>query len=96
MLCLCSSLDAMSRDKKFALVTGCGQGGIGEALVQEFTRRGLHAIATVLPSENDEHLTRDGITCFPLDVTKEESVVKLKEAVVKLTGGFLDVLVNNA
>ncbi|KAF4592097.1 NAD(P)-binding protein [Ophiocordyceps camponoti-floridani] len=90
------SFKAMSREKKFALVTGCGEGGIGEALVQEFTRRGLHAIATVLPSEKDEHLARDGITCFPLDVTKEDSIVNLKEAIVQLTGGFLDVLVNNA
>ncbi|KAL7812778.1 NAD(P)-binding protein [Trichoderma gracile] len=86
----------MSRDKKFALVTGCGKGGIGEALVQEYTRRGIFAIATVLPNENSDHLTATGITWFPLDVTDEESVISLKETVYSLTNGYLDFLVNNA
>ncbi|BCR86201.1 uncharacterized protein ACHE_30188A [Aspergillus chevalieri] len=81
---------------KFALVTGCGQGGIGEALVTEYTRRGIYAIATVLPGESSDHLTRAGITFFPLDVTKEKSVVELKARVQKLTDGRLDVLVNCA
>ncbi|KAL7802208.1 NAD(P)-binding protein [Trichoderma aethiopicum] len=86
----------MSRDKKFALVTGCGKGGIGEALVQEYTRRGIFAIATVLPNENSDHLTAAGITWFPLDVTDDESVVSLKEKISSLTNGDLDFLVNNA
>ncbi|EGR47101.1 uncharacterized protein TRIREDRAFT_109349 [Trichoderma reesei QM6a] len=86
----------MSRDKKFALVTGCGKGGIGEALVQEYTRRGIFAIATVLPNENSDHLTATGITWFPLDVTNEESVISLKEKLSSLTDGYLDILVNNA
>ncbi|KAH0489950.1 hypothetical protein TgHK011_001439 [Trichoderma gracile] len=86
----------MSRDKKFALVTGCGKGGIGEALVQEYTRRGIFAIATVLPNEKSDHLTATGITWFPLDVTDEESVISLKKKIDSLTNGYLDVLVNNA
>ncbi|KAL4957401.1 hypothetical protein BDW69DRAFT_180598 [Aspergillus filifer] len=81
---------------KFALVTGCGQGGIGEALVHEFLRRNVHPIATLLPSESSEHLSSARITWFPLDVTMEESVVQLKEKVADLTGGRLDILVNNA
>ncbi|KAL4938554.1 hypothetical protein BDV06DRAFT_215008 [Aspergillus oleicola] len=88
----------MSKEQtpKFALITGCGQGGIGEALVREFLRRNVHPIATLLPSESSEHLSAAGITWFPLDVTKEESVLQLKENIVGLTGGRLDVLVNNA
>ncbi|PFH62265.1 hypothetical protein XA68_14396 [Ophiocordyceps unilateralis] len=86
----------MSHEQKFALVTGCGKGGIGEALVKEFTRRRVHAIATILPSESSEHLTEEGITWFPLDVTIEKSVADLKQRVLDLTGGSLDVLVNNA
>ncbi|KAI1426163.1 NAD(P)-binding protein [Xylaria sp. FL1777] len=81
---------------KFALVTGCGQGGIGEALVTEYTRRGVHAIATVLPQESSIHLSEAGITFFPLDVTIEKSVEELKASVVKVTGGRLDILVNCA
>ncbi|KAI5918407.1 hypothetical protein F4810DRAFT_715497 [Camillea tinctor] len=86
----------MTKDQKFALVTGCGRGGIGEGLVTEYKRRGIHPIATVLPNEASDHLSEAGITFFPLDVTVEKSVVDLKAAVQKLTGGRLDVLVNCA
>jgi hypothetical protein len=74
----------------------CGRGGIGEALVTEYKRRGVHAIATVLPREASDHLSEAGITFFPLDVTVEQSIVDLKAAVQKLTGRSLDVLVNCA
>ncbi|PHH81252.1 hypothetical protein CDD82_1191 [Ophiocordyceps australis] len=83
-------------EQRFALVTGCGQGGIGEALVKEYTRRGLRAIATLLPWESSKHLDEAGIDWFPLDVTRQESVVELKKSVEGVTGGRLDVLVNNA
>ncbi|OQE43596.1 hypothetical protein PENCOP_c003G00519 [Penicillium coprophilum] len=86
----------MPQVQKYALVTGCGQGGIGEALVMEYTRRGIHAIATVLPNESSDHLSKAGITFFPLDVTVEKSVVELKAWVLELTGGKLDILVNCA
>ncbi|KAI1119034.1 hypothetical protein F5Y14DRAFT_460379 [Nemania sp. NC0429] len=82
--------------RKFALVTGCGKGSIGEALVTEYTRRGVHAIATVLPKEASDHLSAAGITFFPLDVTSEQSIVELKTSVQKLTDGCLDILVNCA
>ncbi|KAI1125348.1 hypothetical protein F5Y10DRAFT_247213 [Nemania abortiva] len=86
----------MTREKKFALVTGCGRGGIGEALVTEYTRRGVHAIATVLPNEASDHLSEKGITFFPLDVTVEKSIENLEASVKELTGGYLDILVNCA
>ncbi|MCJ1391938.1 hypothetical protein MMC18_004805 [Xylographa bjoerkii] len=86
----------MAPQEKFALVTGCGRGGIGEALVAEYTRRGITAIATVLPPEASDHLVNAGITFFPLDVTVEQSVTDLKAAVHELTSGRLDVLVNCA
>ncbi|RCI12736.1 hypothetical protein L249_1068 [Ophiocordyceps polyrhachis-furcata BCC 54312] len=82
----------MSTEQKFALVTGCGKGGIGEALVKQYVRHGVHAIATVLPSEGSEHLTQAGITWFPLDVTDEKSVADLKQSILGLTGGSLDIL----
>ncbi|KAH7383956.1 hypothetical protein BKA66DRAFT_492120 [Pyrenochaeta sp. MPI-SDFR-AT-0127] len=86
----------MPTEKQFALVTGCGRGGIGEALVTEYSRKGLHAIATVLPSEASDHLTEAGITFFALDVTSEKSILELKANIQKLTGGNLHVLVNCA
>ncbi|CAJ2505662.1 Uu.00g130560.m01.CDS01 [Anthostomella pinea] len=86
----------MAPQTAFALVTGCGKGGIGEALVIEYQRKGLHSIATILPSESSDHLTDAGISWFHLDVTSDESVEELKNTVRELTGGFLDILVNNA
>ena len=62
----------------------------------EYTRRGIHAIATVLPNEASDHLSKAGITFFPLDVTIEKSIIDLKIAVQELTGRGLDVLVNCA
>lgn len=62
----------------------------------EYSRRGIHAIATVLPHEASDHLLNAGITFFLLDVTVEQSVIDLKTAVHELTGGRLDVLVNCA
>ncbi|RYP54382.1 hypothetical protein DL768_000799 [Monosporascus sp. mg162] len=95
-LALCRVIFTMSSKKMFALVTGCGEGGIGEALVKEYARRGIHAIATVLPNEPNKHLTEAGITCFTLDLTVENSVVELERSVRVVTGGYLDILVNNA
>lgn len=42
------------------------------------------------------NLEEKGIETFILDVTKPESIATLKEEVVRLTGGTLDVLFNNA
>lgn len=78
------------------LDSSCGRGGIGEALVTEYKRKGLHPIATVLPNEASDHLVEAGITFYPLDVTSEKSILELKANVQKLTGGRLDVLVNCA
>ncbi|ORY71932.1 uncharacterized protein BCR38DRAFT_454323 [Pseudomassariella vexata] len=80
----------MSREQKFALVTGCGKGGIGEALVKDYTRQGVRVIAIVLPKEPSEHLDEAGITWFTLDVTNEEYVIHLKRKISALTDGSLD------
>jgi 1-acylglycerone phosphate reductase len=82
--------------KQLTEIDRCGQGGIGEALVKEYTRRGVHAIATLLPFEKSEHLTEAGITWYCLDVTDEKSVIDLKRDIQTLTKGYLDVLVNCA
>jgi 1-acylglycerone phosphate reductase len=50
----------------------------------------------VLPQESSDHLTKAGITFFPLDVTVDKSVMDLKASIQELTGGHLDVLVNCA
>ncbi|KAJ5698793.1 hypothetical protein N7462_000798 [Penicillium macrosclerotiorum] len=80
---------------KSVLITGCGKGGIGEALALQYHARGFTVLATLLPSESKEHLLSVGITCFELDVTNEESVSVLRKAVEEI-GDRLDILVNNA
>ena len=82
--------------QKFAIITGCGAGGIGEALVLEYQRRGICPFATLLPFESSEHLDKAGITWFKLDVSTEESVVQAKKDISELTKGSLDFLVDNA
>ena len=62
----------------------------------EYTRRGVHAIATVLPHEAKDHLVKSGVTVYSLDVTVEQSILDLKAELHELTGGHLDVLVNCA
>jgi 1-acylglycerone phosphate reductase len=37
-----------------------------------------------------------GMSCFPLEVTDPKSIQQCKEKVAELTGGRLDILVNNA
>jgi 1-acylglycerone phosphate reductase len=65
-------------------------------LSKEYAQQGVHVVATVLPSEDEKHLSVAGISCFKLDVTRDESILDLKKMVDELTGGRLDVLVNNA
>ncbi|KAI0437388.1 hypothetical protein F4803DRAFT_539112 [Xylaria telfairii] len=86
----------MSSPERFVLITGCGKGGIGEALAIEYAAVGVHPIATVLPQESGDHLTDARISWLRLDVTSEESIAQLKKQVSKLTHDRLDVLVNNA
>ncbi|KXG46523.1 Short-chain dehydrogenase/reductase SDR [Penicillium griseofulvum] len=81
---------------KSVLITGCGKGGIGEALALQYQARGCTVLATVLPWESKTHLSSVGITCLELDVTKDESVAALRKAVEEKIGDRLDILVNNA
>ncbi|CAG8904558.1 unnamed protein product [Penicillium egyptiacum] len=78
------------------LITGCGKGGIGEALALQYQARGCTVLATVLPWESKDHLSSVGITCLELDVTKDESIRALRKAVEEKIGDRLDILVNNA
>ena len=70
---------------RWGLLTGIIYGNIG-----------CTVIATVLPWESRKHLEAIDITCFDLDVTKDESVDALRAAVEKGFGDKLHILVNNA
>lgn len=57
---------------------------------------GFHVIATARRLAVLDELADIGMTTLAVDVTKPESIAAAKEAVAALTGGRLDVLVNNA
>lgn len=58
---------------------------------------GLHVIATARnPAVLADLANQPGYTCLQLDVTDQASIDACRDEVVKLTGGKLDILVNNA
>ncbi|KAL3419754.1 short chain dehydrogenase [Phlyctema vagabunda] len=81
--------------QKTVLITGCSEGGIGEALAKAFHRKGLRVLATGRTLAKIEHLKSLGIVTLPLDVVDSASIEKGVE-VVKAAGGTLDILVNNS
>lgn len=81
--------------KRLAVVTGTSR-GIGRAIAQGLSARGLRVLAT----SRDVALGRKaadelGLPFFPLDVTSPQSVEALAAHLAQAEGG-LDVLVNNA
>lgn len=97
------------KQKKWALITGASPGGIGEAEVAAFLKRGVNVIATSIDIEENAHDiddlkkqlndNRDRLEGFlvslRLDVTSTESIEAALEKVKELTGGRLDYLVNS-
>ena len=85
-----------SLPRKTVLITGCSAGGIGSALAKAFHAHGLRVIATARDLPKIEHLKAMGIDVLTLDI---EDAASIKTAVIKvaaLTGGTLDILVNNS
>lgn len=81
---------------KTVLITGCSEGGIGDALAQEFHRKGLRVFATARNLSKMEHLKAFGLDIIALDVVDKSSIKQAVEIVKKSTGGTLDFLVNNS
>ncbi|KAF7297352.1 Arabinanase/levansucrase/invertase superfamily protein [Mycena indigotica] len=86
----------MSVNQQSVLITGCTPGGIGFQLAKEYQSRGLRVLATARKAEVCSELISLGFEALEVDVTKIESVHALRDKVSQLTGGTLDVLVNNA
>lgn len=81
---------------KTVLITGCSEGGIGDALAREFRARGLTVFATARNVAKMPALEPLGIRTVELDVTSEASIAAAVAAVRAATDGHLDILVNNA
>lgn len=82
--------------KQTVLITGTSEGGIGDALAKEFHRKGLRVIATARNLAKVQHLKELGLDILALDVVDQASIQGAVKKVEALTGGKLDILVNNS
>jgi NAD(P)-dependent dehydrogenase (short-subunit alcohol dehydrogenase family) len=82
--------------RRSVLITGCSQGGAGEALAQLFVQNGFRVFATARSLSRIQHLEAEGIDILELNVLDSSSLEKTAETVSGLTGGTLDILINNA
>ncbi|TGO15386.1 hypothetical protein BTUL_0041g00720 [Botrytis tulipae] len=82
--------------QKTILITGCSEGGIGDALAKSFHHQGLRVFATARNLAKIEHLKKLGLETLSLDVTDSTSIKMAVDAVQLKTGGKLDFLVNNS
>src|SRR6478752_5389327 len=83
-------------DGKVAIVTGAGS-GIGEATARLLAREGASVVVADLNREQAERVAADldRAIAVEVDVSDEESIVRMTKASVDSFGG-LDVLHNNA
>ena len=82
--------------KRSILITGCSKGGLGDVLAQTFHAHGLRVLATARNPSKMEHLKSMGIETLTLDVTSQTSIQNCVKEVSELTGGSLDILLNNS
>ena len=86
----------MSSKPRSILITGCSEGGLGDALAQAFHERGQRVIATARNPAKLAHFKDLGIETLTLDVLSAESISACVAAVSEKTGGSLDMLINNS
>ncbi|KIW85483.1 hypothetical protein Z517_00874 [Fonsecaea pedrosoi CBS 271.37] len=88
----------MALGLKSVLITGCSAGGIGGGLAKAFHDNGYHVFATArTPSKISQSLAQaPNVSVLTLDVLSSESIAAAVESVSTVTGGTLDVLVNNS
>ncbi|KXT09906.1 hypothetical protein AC579_9496 [Pseudocercospora musae] len=85
--------------KKFALITGCSEGGIGASLALAYLETGrYHVFVTARNTSKipQSLATLQDATVLALDVTSKESIAAAVNTVSKASSGRLDVLVNNS
>jgi len=78
------------------LITGCTKGSIGDALAREFHAKGLRVFAASRRLDSMERLSAMGIDTLELDVTDANAIQRVRDEIAALTGGKLDILMNNA
>ena len=87
-------MDALARQSKAVLITGCSS-GIGKATAERLARGGFEVWASARKRESLAELEAIGCKTIALDVTDAESIRLAVETVERATGGIA-ALVNNA
>ncbi|KAL4773518.1 hypothetical protein BDW60DRAFT_215885 [Aspergillus nidulans var. acristatus] len=82
--------------QKTVLITGCSEGGIGDALAKTFHKKGFRVFASARNTAKVQHLKDMGLEIVQLDVTDETSIKQAVSTVKAATGGYLDFLINNS
>merc|ERR1712080_398762 len=83
---------------KYAVITGASS-GIGYALATVFSKRGYKVIGASPQSVlhlQDPLVKEYGVISVPCDITNLDDLKRLKDIVLKETGGYVDILYNNA
>jgi len=86
----------MTQIQKSVLITGCCEGGIGDALAKAFYHKGLRVFATARNLAKVEDLRKLSLEIQQLDVTDDASIKQAVEGVAAIIGGKLAFLVNNS
>ncbi|EPY51947.1 1-acyldihydroxyacetone phosphate reductase [Schizosaccharomyces cryophilus OY26] len=86
----------MSNSTENIVITGCSEGGIGNALAIEFHKQGYKVFATSRRLESMSNLIDMGIQIVQMDVTDDTSVSEAEKVIRNETGGKLHYLINNA
>ena len=87
----------MSTQRKSVLITGCSEGGIGAAMVEECLERGFLVFATARNVDRMGDLVQSpNVVSITLDVTSARDIEAVVQIIREHTGGTLDILINNA
>ena len=82
--------------QKTVLITGCNEGGIGDALANTFHEKGFRVFTSARNTAKVQHLKEMSLDIVQLDVTDEMSIKQAVSTVKAATSGFMDFLVNNS
>lgn len=82
--------------KRTILITGCSDGGLGSGLALAFHKAGWRVLASARNLAKIKDVNDAGIEIVQLDTLSDESIAAAVKTVASLTGGSLDVLLNNA
>jgi NAD(P)-dependent dehydrogenase (short-subunit alcohol dehydrogenase family) len=83
--------------KRSVLITGCSKGGLAQEMVKAYLRRGFLVLATLRDLSKAGDLGKlDNVKLLKLNVASQSSIKSCFDEVQGITGGRLDVLVNNA